>query len=265
MHTINHQKGYPEWHEHYKTISVGFIFAGIALFVILFGSLIGFILSIARKQALGFLLFIVLAIGAIMYIIGSFIIIAEVPYIYCEVGASSSLKGGHGCIYFGEFFLISALSILLGADFWKDSLLNDFRLRMILYCSLIAFSALICFFGYAILGNYYTKEGAVETTYIGQDMEFVASGWFFIFITMVIYLFVMLCHAQKSVIFIFCSTVLILATFLCAIGYWALNQRGEDALNAYYIGYSFFLIAMGIILAIDMSFGQYIKKYILRR
>jgi len=163
--------GYPEWYEHYKTISVGFIFAGIGLFCILIGSLIGFILSIVRKQMLSFVIFIILLLGSLVYLIGAFIIISEVEYIYCEVGASSSLIGGHGCIYFGEFFLICSLAILLGLDFWRDKVLNDFRLRMLLYCSLIGFSALICFFGYAILGNYLSKEGLIGTTYIGKIMN----------------------------------------------------------------------------------------------
>jgi len=84
--------------------------------------------------------------------------------------------------------------------------------------------------------------------------------------TMIVYLMVMLCQkVQKMIIFIVCSCVLMLATFLCAIGYWALNERGNDALNAYYIGYSFLLIAVGCVMAIDMSFGQFIKKYILKR
>eukprot|EP01084_Bolivina_argentea_P112143 200027_1 len=243
-----------------KSISIGFTLCGIGLIIILIGSLIALILSILKRR-IGFsiILFIILLIGGLIYIIGSWIITSEVPYIYCIVGASDSLFGGYGCIFFGEMFLIGSLSIIFGLDLWKDKYLNDFKLRMLLFCSFIAFSALITFFGYAIIGNYLYKENLSEYAYIAQDYIFTGCGWFFIFITMVIYLVVLLL-IKKTIIYVICSCVLILSTLLCSIGYWALNQRGKDSDNAYYIGMSFFVLFVSVMLSIDMSFGKYIKQ-----
>lgn len=257
--------GYDEDDEEYRTIIVGNVLTGVGLLIILLSSLIALILSCLKKQKLGIVLFILLFLGALIYIIGSWIVVAEVPYIHCIVGGNSSLIGGYGAILFGEFFYIGVLSILLGLDLWKDKILNDFKLRMILHCSFTGFSSLIIFFGYAIIGNYLYSLNESTTASIAQNYAFCAAGWFFVFISMLICLITVLMTCRLIIMYIVCSGVVLLSCVLCAIGYWTLNIAGQHAYNAYYFGFSVTILVIGVIFAMDLSLGSYFKKYVLKR
>eukprot|EP01084_Bolivina_argentea_P274630 468150_1 len=247
--------GYPIDHEDYRSISSGFLMCGCGLLAIFIGSLVVMILSVMKRRMCGLFLFIVLLIGSILYIIGSLIVSAEVPYIHCAVGASASILAGHGAVYFGEFFLIGSLALVLGLDLWKDAFLNNFKFRMILTLSLVGFSALITFFGYMLLANHlYGISTSAETTAVADDYATVSAGWFCILVSVVIYLIIVL-QVQKSIMFLICSIVLIIATFVCAIGYWLMFQVGAEFDNAYYCAMAFFLLGTGVVLAVDMSFG----------
>ena len=257
--------GYDEYDDEYRTTIIGNILTGIGLLIILIASLIALILSIGKKQKLGLILFILFFLGALIYIIGSWIVVSEIPYIHCIVGAADSLLGGYGAVVFGEFFYIGILSILLGLGLWKDKMLNDFKLRMILYGGFTAFSSLIIFFGYAILGNYIYSLNELETATTAQNYAFTAAGWFFIFISILVCLITVLMTCRVRIMYFICSVLMIVSALLCGIGYWTLIISGQHAFNAYYVGFSFFIICIGLVFAMDMSLGSFFKKYVLKR
>jgi len=256
--------GYASDDDEYRTIIIGNIFCGVGLLLILFGSLIVCILSLLRKQLLGIVWCVLLMLGSVLYIIGSWIVVAEIPYIYCLVGAQSSDIGSRGAIIFGEYLLVALCSILLAIDVFRERILNDFRLRMILYCSFTAFTSLIMFFGYALLANYLYKLNQSIGLIAAGDYAFSAAGWFFVFLAMVIGLIVVL-RARNVIVYYVISFVYVVCGFMTAIGYWAQNVYGDHAINAYYIAMSFFIISLSLILAVDMSVGQLIKKHVLKR